>query len=123
MSLTYSPIAEIVPHCKSQDDDGGWDVNSSGANLLGGLHSQLNLPVCNSEHIISDCPRVPYSMDKVIAEATARKLSGISDEDVKATLERFKSCWVDELDAVNCYLEWVRDWQKFLEVCGGYKTE
>lgn len=124
MSLSYRPVSKIKPHCPSQYDDGSWDVNVAGAEMLGGLHLQLELPTSRSPDVCPDYPpRVPYEMDKATAEATAKKLSETSDEDVKATFERFKDCWVDRPGAIDEYLEWARNWQKFLEVCGGYEAD
>ena len=121
MSLCYNPKNTIKPHSESQYDHGGWDVNSLGAELLGGLHEQLELPMCNAN--TGRPPRVLYSMDEETALATAKKLSKISDDDIKFTFEKYAYCWEKTATAVDDYLQWVRDWQKFLEVCGGYDTD
>ena len=84
--------------------------------MLGGLHEQLGLPKCEEE----PPPRVLYSMNEATAIATAKKLSEIADEDIKSTFEKYAYCWEKVETAVDDYLEWVRNWQKFLEVCGGY---
>lgn len=120
MSLCYNPKTKIDPHCASQYDHGGWDVNVSGAEILGGLHEQLGLAKCEKGY---GPPRVPYSMDEATALSTAKRLSEISDEDVKGTFEKYAYCWKETPTAVDDYLEWVRNWQKFLEVCGGYDTD
>jgi hypothetical protein len=62
-------------------------------------------------------------MDEATCLDTAKKLSEISDDAIKATFKEYAHCWEKTETAEDDYLGWVRDWQKFLEVCGGYDTD
>jgi len=117
MGLVYQPISEMKPHCESQYSDGGWDVNVAGATLLGGLYEQLGLPLDPGN--VLGVPRIPYEMNETAAKEIATKLAAVSDDKIEATLNSMQTLWGDTSKE---YVQWVRDWQTFLEHCGGYEA-
>ena len=117
MSLTYRAIKKIKPHCSSQLDDGSWDVNVCGCDLLGIFHEHLGLPTCPETGKLEGWHRVPYQMDAHTATITANKIAKTTDETIMRILNRAGGRWGSTPEE---FLKWVRDWQLFLTICGGY---
>jgi len=118
MGLVYYPKQPMEPHCPSQyEDDGAWDVNAWGADLLGTVHAALDIPVYD----IGGSPyRVPYSATAAESEAMAKQLAEVSDTQIQEVFESHDlSRGFD--GSVEDFIEWIRDWQKFLEKCKGYE--
>jgi hypothetical protein len=117
MSLTYRSILKNKPHCSSQFDDGSWDANVCGCDLLGILHEHLGLPTCPETGKLEGWHRVPYQMDKHMSATTADKIAGTTDEIIMKVLDKANHLWGGTPEE---FIKWVRNWQLFLATCGGY---
>ena len=110
MGLTY------CPRNKSID---AFDVNVCGADILGGIHHALGLPVYASR--FAPPYRAPFSMKAKEARAAAKLLATKTDDEINAVIkdEHLESCWGDSLDE---FVKWTRSWGNFLQNCSGYKV-
>lgn len=121
MGLTFYPKKRIKPHCPSQFDDGSWDVNVCGADLLGQVHHDLGLPLGTSQRLSNGPPFwIPFSMEAKLALETSKKIAQATDAQIVKVLDEE---WVREYwdGTPEEFVGWVRDWGKFLKKCGGYK--
>lgn len=121
MGLDYSPKNNIKPHCGSQYDDGGFAFNSAGSSLMGQVYLELGIPMAEGNPPLPLSQRIPYVADDAEARAAEKILAEATDDQIKAVLdvEGMRSMFSGTPDD---FVEWVRDWQRFLEVCGGYDT-
>lgn len=112
MGRTYYAMSE---EAKGRFGKSNFDVNISGAQILGMLHKKLGLPLHASIFSNHDTPDTPFAMDAADAKDTAQKLAAIPDEEIAAAMP-------DKLFDGTPYefVEFVRSWQAFLETCEGY---
>lgn len=110
MSLTYYPRNKSIK---------AFNVNVSGADLLGGTHHSFGLSVSDSR--FAPPYRVPYSMKAKDAKATARLLAAKTDDEIRSAIktEHLEFCWGGTLDE---FVMWVRSWGNFLQSCRGYEA-
>ncbi len=121
MSITLCPNAKIPQHCETQYDDGRWDAG--GADLLGSLHKYLELPYEPTygmpEETFGCHP--PWKINKETAKITAKTLSETPDAKILEVLDLHFGCrWSG---SPSEFVQWIRDWQRFLETCEGYTSE
>lgn len=110
MGLTYYS-------CKNESDR--FDVNISAAGLLGGVHHAFDLPLSNTKY--GPPYRVPYSMKSKACQSVAKLLNAKTDDEIKSVIssEHLEFQCGGDLDY---FVEWIREWEHFLERCGGYKS-
>ena len=96
--------------------------NVSGNDLLGQLHESFGLPVSESDpawkHFGRSPPfRVPWKAKAADCKMWSAMLAAIPDEKFKEHIIKEPHGWGGTHDE---YVEWVRNWQKFLLTCSGY---
>lgn len=94
-----------------------FDVNYSGASALGRAMHQLG--VMTSRVALMD--RVPYEMNSRKAQEAATRLAALSDNEIIADAYDVVKNWLDMTPAQ--FVEWVREWQTFLDRSGGYSGD
>jgi hypothetical protein len=103
----------------------GWSfpVNSCGADLLGHVHRLAGAALSpRSVALLDNYPRAVYVANGEECQANAAKITALTDEQIAALLEKpaVWECWQQPADE---FVRWVRSWQAFLAVCGGYDTD
>ena len=111
--------SEYVPRNKKVEE---FSVNSWGRDLLGRLHEALGLPIYEDDHAWKYFGRqepfhVPYRAKAAEAKMWGAALAQVPDERVKKIIIDKPSGWGGTQDE---WVEWVRNWQKFLLTCSGY---
>ncbi len=98
-----------------------FDVNTSGAALLGELHKRAGIPV--------NCPKGEDWPPSTMFSATARdsreaflRISSLTDTELKLLLDTdgVRGLWGGTADD---FVLWVREWEDWLLGCGGYEVE
>lgn len=106
MSMTYIPKNQIKVFCSSQFEDGSFNTNSAGGILISVVHLHLDLPN-------------PFETDSKTSKLIAQSLKCAEDERIIKCLEMYRYLW-DDSD--KNFVQWIRNWQRFLDECGGYTT-
>lgn len=116
MSRDYKPAKKIA--------DGGnviggcFNANVCGCDMLAEIVKQLNMPGTTSQFMDGRIDP-PWRATAEVATAMANRLKETSDERIAAILPSVQDCF-DGTAAE--FVEWVRDWQRFLSLSGGYKV-
>jgi hypothetical protein len=92
-----------------------FDVNTSGASLLAEIHKVAGAPLCHGIDY-----RVPYSASAEEAVFMADKIDALTPAQVDALCKETLNIWHDM--SPNWFVNFVREWARFLRKCGGYAT-
>lgn len=107
--------------------DCDFDVNYSGADILGYLMRIVKCHSLKIEEMMTkigcDRPCTKWKMTKLQAERAAKRigeLSFVQKKDLYLMLVE-KGLW-DKNANIEDFCKFVRQWQEFLDTCGGYEV-
>lgn len=92
-----------------------FDVNVSGADILGivlvglGIYPKTNSPVV----------RIPYKQTADECKETSKKLAEIHDKQIR---KFYNECMTLIDGGEDELIDYIRQWQTFLQECDGYET-
>jgi hypothetical protein len=97
--------------------------NIAANDLLGQLHESFGLPVNETDpgwkYFGRSAPfRIPYQGKAAECRMWGAVLANIPDEKFLAHIQKSPHGWGG---TPNEYVEWVRQWQDFLQNCSGYR--
>ncbi len=127
MGVTYSACiktknkktVKIPPHAGWHGNFLYYDVNFSGADLLGHIHLKAKAGITDAyPRFEGDTPRVPYTADKSQCAAWASKIEKLTKSQLKEILDECP-CFDGSADEFQVF---VNDWAWFLKNCGGYEV-
>lgn len=99
-----------------------FDVNFSGVDVLGRLHTEVDAPR-KQIYPNEDYYSTPYSASKEVAEECARKIRNADDNAFTTVIEEFRGSLIREDETLEEFKEWAMKWATWLKQSGGYMIQ